>query len=222
MSHRIVLADDHQLVRSGLRALLERQGDLAVVGEVGDGREAVRSARELQPALVVMDVEMPGLNGIEATRQIASEVDGVRVLCLSMHSSRRFVEAAFEAGAAGYLLKDSATDELVRAIRTVLTGRTYVSPGVSDAAVGPFRHGSPAGASVFTLLTGREREVLQLLAEGCSTEEIAARVSLSPKTVYYHREQVMEKLGIRSVAELTRYAIQEGLTPAELAGSTGS
>ncbi len=221
--HRIVLADDHELVRSGLRALLEKQGDLEVVGEVADGREAVRSARELEPELVVMDVEMPGLNGIEATRQIAAEVDGVRVLCLSMHSSRRFVEAAFEAGAAGYLLKDSATDELVRAIRTVLSGRTYVSPAVSDAAIGPLRRrGSPVGASAFTRLTGREREVLQLLAEGCSTEQIATRLHLSPKTVYYHREQVMEKLGIRSVAGLTRYAIEEGLTSVELPPATGS
>ncbi len=220
MSHRIVLADDHQLVRSGLRELLERQGDLAVVGEVGDGREAVRSARELRPELVVMDVEMPGLNGIKATRQIASEVGGVRVLCLSMHSSPRFVEAAFEAGAAGYLLKDSATDELLRAIRAVLTGRTYVSPAVAGAAI--CRRGSPAGETAFTLLTGREREVLQLLAEGCSTREIAKRISLSPKTVYYYREQVMDKLGIGSVAGLTRYAIREGLTPAELADPTGS
>ncbi len=220
MSHRIVLADDHQLVRSGLRALLEQQGDLAVIGEVGDGREAVRSARELRPELVVMDLEMPGLNGVEATRLIVSEVVGAKVLSLSMHSSPRFVEAAFAAGAAGYLLKDSTTEELVRAVRTVLSGRTYVSPAISDAAIG--RRGSPAGASAFTLLTGRERQVLQLLAEGCTTEQIANRLCLSAKTVYYYREQVMDKLAIRSVAGLTRYAIQEGLTPAELADRTGS
>ncbi len=222
VGHRIVLADDHELVRSGLRALLERQGDLAVIGEVGDGRDAVRSARELRPELVVMDVEMPGLNGIEATRQIAVENGGVKVLCLSMHSSPRFVEAAFEAGAAGYLLKDSATDELALAVRTVLAGRTYVSPAVAGAAVGPYRRPGPAVASAFTVLTGREREVLQLLAEGCSTRKIASRLSLSPKTVYSHREQMMEKLGIHSVAELTRYAIQEGLTSIELPGGTGS
>ncbi len=222
MSHRIVLADDHELVRSGLRALLERQGDLAVVGEVRDGRDAVRSARELRPELVVMDVEMPSLNGIEATRQIASEVNGTKVLCLSMHASPRFVEAAFEAGAAGYLLKDSATDELVRAVRTVLAGRPYLSPALAEAAAGALRrHGAPAEASAFTLLTGREREVLQLLAEGCSTSEIASRLCLSAKTVYFHREQMMDKLGIRSVAGLTRYAIEEGLTSIEVPGLTG-
>ncbi len=223
MSHRIVLADDHQLVRSGLRALLEQQDDLAVVGEVRDGRDAVRTARELRPELVVMDVEMPGLNGIEATRQIASQACGVQVLCLSMHSSSRFVEAAFESGAAGYLLKDSAAEELVRAIRTVLSGRTYVSPAVAGAAVGHNRRaGPPAVASAFTLLTGREREVLQLLAEGCSTQEIARRLHMGAKTVYTHREQMMEKLAIRSVAGLTRYAIQEGLTAIELPAPTES
>lgn len=223
LSHRVVLADDHELFRSGLRALLERQEDLAVIGEVQDGRDAVRSARELGPDLVVMDVEMPGLNGIEATRQIVSEASGVRVLCLSMHASSRFVEAAFEAGAHGYLLKDSATDELVRAVRAVLSGRTYVSPAVGAAAVAPYgRNGLPAADSAFTLLSGREREVLQLLAEGCSTSEIASRLCLSPKTIYFHREQMMEKLGIRSVAGLTRYAIQEGLTGLELAGPAAS
>ncbi len=223
MSHRIVLADDHELFRSGLRTLLEKQSDLAVIGEVRDGREAVRSARGLRPELVVMDIEMPGLNGIEATRQIASEVGGVKVLCLSMHSSSRFVEAAFEAGAAGYLLKDSAQEELVLAIRKVLSGQAYVSSALSEAAVGALRrHRSPAGASAFTVLTGREREVLQLLAEGRSTQETASCLCMSPKTVYTHREQMMEKLGIHSVAGLTRYAIREGLTAFEPPGPTGS
>ncbi len=222
-SHRVILADDHELVRSGLRALLERQGNVEIVREIGDGRAAVRSARELRPELVVMDVEMPVLNGIEATRQIASEVKGTKVLCLSMHTSARFVEAAFEAGAAGYLLKDSATNELALAIRTVLSGRTYVSPAIAGAVVGHVRAtDQAAGPSAFTALTGRQREVLQLLAEGRSTEEIASRLFLSPKTVYFHREQMMDKLGIRSVAGLTRYAIQEGLTAIELPGVTGS
>ena len=213
MSHRIVVADGHELFRCGLRALLENRDGLAVVGEVRDGREAVRSACELRPDLVMMAVELPGLNGIEATRQIASEVFEVKVLCLARHDSPRFVEAAFEAGAAGYLLKDSAEEELVRAIRTVLSSRPYVSPAIADAAAFALRrHVSPALASAFTILTEREREVLQLLAEGCSTREIASRICISPKTVYTHREHMMEKLGIHSVAGLTRYAIEEGLT----------
>ena len=218
---RIVLADDHQLVRSGLRALLERQPGLEVVGEAGDGRKAVWAAQDLRPDLVVMDLEMPGLNGIEATRQIASEVQGVKVLCLSMHSSARFVEAAFQAGAAGYLLKDSATDELSRAVDTVLAGRTYVSPAIAGAALGPLLDHAPRSAgTAFSLLTPREREVLQLLAEGRSTREIADRLCVTSKTVYYHRERTMEKLGIHTVAGLTRYAIEQGLTSLEPAGSS--
>ncbi len=216
MSHRILLADDHELVRGGFRALIQSDSDLAVVGEVGDGREAVRAARELQAALVVMDVEMPNLNGIEAARQITAEVDGTKVLCLSMHSSPSLVKAAFEAGAAGYLLKDSAPEELVRAIRTVLAGRTYLSPALADAMAEALRAGPGAQGSAFTRLTGREREVLQLLAEGCSTADIASRLHMSTKTVYTHREQIMDKLDIRSVAGLTRYAIREGLTGVEL------
>ena len=189
MSHSILLADDHELVRSGLRALLERQVDLEVIAEAKDGREAVRLAGDLRPDLVMMDVAMPGLNGIEATRQIGSGVNGVKVLCLSIHSSARFVEAAFAAGAAGYLLKDSATEELVRAVRTVLSGGAYVSPAVSANLVAILQP-PPTGSSAFTRLTGREREVLQLLAEGCSTREIASRLYISPKTVYSHREQI--------------------------------
>ena len=219
---RVLLADDHQLVRGGLRALLERQPGLEVVGEAGDGRKAVWAARDLRPDLVVMDVEMPGLNGIEATRQIVSEVGGVRVLCLSMHGSARFVEAAFEAGASGYLLKDSATEELSLAVDTVLAGRTYVSPAIAGEALDSMLHHArwPAGTA-FSRLTSREREVLQLLAEGRSTREIAGRLCLSLKTVYYHREQLMEKLDIRSVAGLTRYAIEQGLTGVELPAPAG-
>ncbi len=219
--HRVVLADDHELVRSGIRALLEKQGGLQVVGEVSDGRKAVRSARDLKAELVVMDVEMPGLNGIEATRQIVSEIGGVKVLCLSVHSSPRFVEAAFEAGAAGYLLKDSTTDELAQAIATVLSGRTYLSPAIAGAALGPLRRHGTTADSAFSVLTGREREVLQLLAEGRSTGEIAERLCVSSKTVYFHRQQMMGKLGIRSVSGLTRYAIQEGLSGIELPDQGG-
>lgn len=221
-SHGIVLADAHELVRHGIRALLEKQPDLTVIGEAGNGPEAFLSAHELRPELVVMDVEMPGLNGIDTARRIVSEIDGVAVLCLSMHSSSRFVEAAFEAGAAGYLLKDSPEEEFVRAVHTVLSGHTYASPAISDAMVGALRQNDPPeGASAFTLLTGREREVLQLSAEGCSTREIASNLYISPKTVYTHRQHLMEKLDIHSVAGLTRYAIREGLTSSEQVRSAG-
>lgn len=213
MTISVLLADDHEIVLEGIHALLEAQRGIDVVGEVRDGREAVYQARELQPDLVLMDVTMPGLNGIEATRQIVAETDGVRVLCLSMHTDRRFVSAVLAAGASGYLLKDCVAEELARGIREVAAGRSYLSPGVAATVVEDYAaHLSGARTPAVAQLSGREREVLQLLAEGRSTREIADRLHLSIKTVGSHRERIMHKLGIHSVAGLTKYAIRHGMT----------
>lgn len=213
MSISIVLADDHTLFRDGLRALLERQADMTIVGEVDDGAAAVRAAKTQRPELLVMDISMPGLNGIEATRQIAADYPEVKVLCLSMHHDRRYVLAALEAGASGYLLKESALDELTRAIHEIAGGRTYLSPAIASVVVDAFKsEGQSAAFAPFDVLTQREREVLQLLAEGHSTKRVAARLNVSAKTVSTHREHIMKKLDLHSIAELTKYAIREGLT----------
>ncbi len=210
MSHRVLLADDHELFSNGLRELLQQQGDLEVVAEARDGREAVRAARKARPELVLMDLAMPGLNGVEATRRITSEL-GVKVLALSMHREARFVEAALEAGAHGYLLKSSAFEELVAAIRTVLSGSTYLSPAIAGTVVQALRSRPASAETAYSLLSAREREVLQLLAEGLSSKQIAARLGRSPRTVHSHRERIMDKLDVHSLAGLIRYALQEGL-----------
>jgi len=212
MAIKIVLADDHQIVREGLRTILNREPDLEVVAEADDGRTTVRLARELRPQVVIMDIAMPDLNGIEATRQILAECAGVKVIALSMHSDRQFVINMLKAGASGYLLKDCALEELIRAIRAVMRNQTYLSPAISDVVVKDLMQGVSQGDSAFTLLTAREREVLQLLAEGKSTQKIADSLHVSVKTVETHRQQIMRKLEIHSVAELTKYAIREGLT----------
>ena len=216
MSIRVLLVDDHEMFLAGLEALLQRQQDMVVVGQVKDGMEAVKQARATKADVVVMDVSMAGMNGIEATREITSKLPGVKVLCLSMHAERRFVAAALDAGASGYLLKDNSFEELVDAIHTVKCNQVYLCRRVAGTVVEAYRAQRLQGeSSVFSLLTRREREVLQLLAEGRSTKEIAARLSLSLKTVGTHRGHIMEKLSIHSVAGLTKYAIREGLTTAE-------
>lgn len=216
MSIRVLLVDDHEMFLAGLEALLQRQQDMVVVGQVKDGMEAVKQARATKADVVVMDVSMAGMNGIEATREITSKLPGVKVLCLSMHAERRFVAAALDAGASGYLLKDNSFEELVDAIHTVKCNQVYLCHRVAGTVVEAYRAQRLQGeSSVFSLLTRREREVLQLLAEGRSTKEIAARLSLSLKTVGTHRGHIMEKLSIHSVAGLTKYAIREGLTTAE-------
>ncbi len=216
MSLRIILADDHRLLRQGLRALLEDEADFEVVGEAENGHEAVRLCKQLRPDLVVMDVGMPQLNGMEATRQILADNTQVRVLALSMHSDRRFAAGMLQAGAAGYLLKDAALEELVRAIRTVAAGKTYLSPAITEVVMEDYvqRLGAVEGGA-FSVLSAREREVLQALAEGKSTREIAAALHVSVKTIETHRQQIMNKLDIHSVAELTKYAVREGLTSLE-------
>jgi DNA-binding NarL/FixJ family response regulator len=216
MSTRVLLVDDHEMFLAGLDALLNRQQGMEVVGKVKDGMEAVKVARARKPDVVVMDISMAGMNGIEATREITHRLPGVKVLCLSMHSERRFVAAALDAGASGYLVKDNSFEELVGAIRTVKRNQIYLCPTVAGTVVEAYRaQRMEEESSVFSLLTRREREVLQLLAEGRSTKEIAARLGLSLKTVGTHRGHIMEKLSIHSVAGLTKYAIREGLTTAE-------
>jgi DNA-binding NarL/FixJ family response regulator len=210
---RILLADDHNVLRQGLRIMLELEPDMDVVAEVADGRAAVKKARELVPDVVVMDIGMPDLNGIDATRQIMAGLVNSRVLCLSVHRERQLVQAMLEAGASGYLLKTSVRDELIRAVRTVASGETYLSPPITSDVVAHHvrQEGTRDKKCAFAVLTEREREILQLIAEGHHTKIIAGRLHISPKTVLLHRENCMKKLGIDSIASLTRYAIREGI-----------
>jgi DNA-binding NarL/FixJ family response regulator len=213
---RILLADDHQLFRDGLRTLLGQQADMEVVGEAIDGPSAVDAAGRLRPDILLMDISMSGLNGIEATRRILGDGLATRVIMLSMHANQRYVTESLRAGAMGYVLKDSAISELLAAIRTVSRGQRYLSPMLADRVIGEYVDLSGGrGRSAFSTLSSRERQVLQLLAEGTSTKEMAAKLNVSVKTVETHRKQIMDKLGIHSVAELTKYAIREGITPLE-------
>ncbi len=216
MATRVILADDHRILREGLRSLVGSLPGVEVVAEAEDGRTTVELARQHSPHVVVMDIGMPDLNGIEATRQITAENPRVKVIALSMHSDTRYVSAMLQAGASGYLLKDSAFEELARALQTVTANHTYLSPGISHTVVEDYvRHLAVAPSTAKSALSPREREVLQLLAEGHSTKEIADHLHLSPKTADTHRQQIMSKLGLRSVAELTKYAVREGLTSLE-------
>ncbi len=213
MSTRVLLVDDHAIIREGLRSLLEKQPDMEVVADTDDGRKAVEFVRQLSPDIVIMDVTMPGLNGIEATRLIAAESPEVKVIALSIHSQRRFVADMLSAGAAGYILKECLFDELVQAISVVVSGGRYLSPKIAEVVVDDYvKHLSNISDSPLATLTGREREVLQLVAEGKSTKEIAMELHVSTKTIEANRRQIMEKLDVHSVAELTKYAVREGLT----------
>lgn len=213
MSIRIIIADDHKIVRNGLRSLIEKEEGMAVVAEADNGREAVRITQELAPDVVIMDVAMPDLNGIEATRQIIAALPATKMIALSMHADKRYIMEMLKAGASGYILKDSAYEELAIAIRTVLNNRTYICPQVAEIVIGDYvQLAQTTGSSAFSLLSAREREVLQLMAEGCSTASIADRLCISVKTVETYRQHIMEKLNIRNIAELTKYAIREGLT----------
>lgn len=213
---RTLIADDHKIVRDGLRSLLDKHSGIEVVGEAETGRMAVKLTSKLLPDVVIMDIGMPDLNGIEATRQIITDRPGVKVIALSMHSDKRFVSGILKAGASGYLLKDCAFEELARAIQTVLSGRVYLSPQITDVVVDDYvKVTSERDRSALSSLSPREREVLQLLAEGKKTKEIAFDLSLSVKTIETHRQRIMEKLDIHTVAELTKFAIREGLTSLE-------
>ena len=209
----VLIADDHQIVREGLRSLLAKEPWIRVVGEAAEGRTTLRLARELAPDVIIMDVAMPDLNGIEATRQIVAEFPAIRVLALSMHDDRRFVLKMLSAGAKGYLLKDCAFKDLVKAIRVVIANRIYLSSEVADLlAQDDLASATAKESSALQTPSPREREVLQLLAEGGSSHRIAESLHISIKTVETHRAQLMAKLKVRSVAELTKYAIREGLT----------
>jgi len=213
MSIRIIIADDHEIVRNGLCSLIEKEPDFEVIAEADNGRTAVRIVLELAPEVVIMDIAMPDMNGIEAARQIIAALPNTRVIALSMHAERRYVMEMLKAGASGYILKDNAYEELSRAIRTTLTNRTYLSPQISEIVIGDYvKQLQLVNDSVFSLLSPREREVLQLLAEGHSTARIADRLCISVKTVETYRQHIMEKLNIRNIADLTKYAIREGLT----------
>jgi len=211
---RVLLADDHTLVRAGLRKLLESLPDIEVVGEASDGLELLEMAEKLQPQVVLMDIAMPGLNGIEATGRIVKALPGVRVLILSMHQNAEYVRQALRQGAVAYLLKDSAPLELELALKAVLCGETYLSPAVSKGVVSDYVQRLRSDDQPEDLLTPRQREVLQLIAEGHSTKEIARRLDLSVKTVETHRTQLMKQLDIHEVAGLVRYAMRAGLVSA--------
>jgi DNA-binding NarL/FixJ family response regulator len=216
MSVKILLADDHKITRQGLRSLLEKEPDMEVVAEAEEGRTAVRLVRELLPDVVVMDVSMPDLNGMEATHQIVTEHPNVKVIALSIHSDNLFVSEMLKSGASGYLLKDCAFEELASAIHVVVDGKTYLSPAVSGVVIDDYLHHLARTESPSSeVLTDREREVLQLIAEGKSTKQVALKLHISVKTVETHRRQIMSKLNIHTIAELTKYAIRQGLTSLE-------
>ena len=209
MTTRVLLADDHKILRQGLQTLLQNEPDIEVVGQADNGRDAIGLAKELRPDVVIMDVAMPDVGGVGATRELVNAVPTAKVVALSMHSDRRFVTGMLSAGASGYLLKDSAFEELALSIRAVMRGELYLSAGITgvvvDELVGPRLAKEP-------LLSTRETEVLRLLAAGKSTADMARELGVSVKTIETHRRQIMHKLGLHSVAELTKYAVREGLT----------
>lgn len=213
MRTKILLADDHKIVREGLRSILEKELQADVVAQAENGRATLALAREHRPDIVIMDITMPELNGIEAAAQIVQELPGTKIIALSMHSDKKYVSEMLRAGASGYLLKDCAVDELGLAIQVVLSNRIYVSPDVTGVVVSDYlERVGQTRSSIAAKLTVKEREVLQLIAEGHSTKEIASRLSVSIQTIDTHRQHIMEKLDLHSIAELTKYAIREGLT----------
>ncbi len=213
---KIVVVDDHGIVREGLRLLCEQQDDVEMIDEAADGREAVELVRKLKPNVVIMDVSMPGLNGIEATRQIVKENPDTRVLALSAHSNKRFVTDMFKAGALGYILKDSLAGELIRAIHAIMAEQRYLCPKIAKIIVNGYIHAGESKAErSLDRLTGKERELLQLLVENKSSKEAARLLHIGVKTIDARRREIMNKLGISGIAELTKFAIREGLTSIE-------
>ncbi len=210
MSIKIIIADDHKIMRDGLRNMLDKEPGMEVVAEAKNGREALRLAEQLRPDILLMDISMDDLNGIDATRSLVGKGLGTRVVALSMHADKRFVAGMFEAGAMAYLLKECSYEELIQAIRQVMSGRTYLCSMISGVMIRDYiqrmRKNEPS------LLSPREKEILQLMAEGSTTKRIADQLKVSVKTVETHRQHIMDKLNIYSIAELTKYAIKEGIT----------
>jgi DNA-binding NarL/FixJ family response regulator len=216
MSIRILLADDHKIMREGLRSLLEKQPDMEVVAEAEDGPRAVQLARQLLPDVVIMDITMPGLNGIVAARQIMAQAPDVKVIALSMHSDKRFVMEMLKTGASGYLLKECAFEELARAINAVVAGHTYLSPEITGLVIDAGRYyWGETEPTALSILSRRELEVIKLIAQGKGTRQVASALRLNTKTIESHRRRIFKKLGIDNVAELTLWAIREGLVTIE-------
>jgi DNA-binding NarL/FixJ family response regulator len=216
MTIRILIADDQQLFRDGLRALIERENDMDVVAEAENGREAIELAKDAKPDLIVMDINMPDLNGIDATQVICKELPDIKLIALSIHSTQKFVSEMIRAGASGYIVKHCAFKELAMAIRTVSEGKPYLCTEILSTVMDEFASNSPSGQlTVFSALSTREREVMQLVAEGMKSEEIASHLFISVKTVSSHRRHIMKKLNLKSQTDITRYAISEGLISSE-------
>jgi DNA-binding NarL/FixJ family response regulator len=212
----VVLADDHPIVRQGLRTLLEAEGDFAVIGEEADGLKVVELVERLRPNVLLLDVRLPGLNGLEITRQMVQRALPTRIVILSMHANETYVLEALRHGAAGYILKDATPTEMLKAIREVTAGRRYLSPALSERAIDAYAEkAQTAPVEAYETLTTREREILQLAAESTSLGEIAARLGISPRTVETHRENLMRKLGLQSQTDLIRYALRRGILPLE-------
>jgi len=212
----VVLADDHPIVRQGLRTLLEAEGDFAVIGEEADGLKVVELVERLRPNVLLLDVRLPGLNGLEITRQMVQRALPTRIVILSMHANETYVLEALRHGAAGYILKDATPTEMLKAIREVTAGRRYLSPALSERAIDAYAEkAQTAPVEAYETLTTREREILQLAAESTSLSEIAARLGISPRTVETHRENLMRKLGLQSQTDLIRYALRRGILPLE-------
>ena len=207
---RILVADDHGIARQGLKALIEKQPDMKVVAQAQDGRMALQLAGELSPDIIIMDISMPELNGIEATRLVLAENPRIRVVILSMHSDKQIVREALRAGALAYVLKSHVFDELLKAIQAATANDYYLSPQIADVVIDDYTRSSDAAASAG--LTGRERQILQMLAEGQTAKQIALHLGISAKTAHANRRKIRDKLGLKSTADLVKYAIREGLT----------
>jgi DNA-binding NarL/FixJ family response regulator len=211
---KVIVADDHTIVRKGLCAILEGETDIEVVGEAEDGREAIKKVEQFQPDVVLLDITMPILNGLEATRQLSKRFPKLKILILTMHDNEEYVFETLRAGASGYLVKRSAPNELISAIQAVYSGGSFLSPAISKRVIDEYVRGGPKKVKEdeeYGKLTEREREILQLIAEGRANREIAELLNISIKTVESHRSHIMEKLNIRNIAELTQYAIRKGL-----------
>ena len=208
MGIRVLLADDHTMVRQALRELMEKEQDISVVAEAKDGVEALALTQKFSPDIVIMDVGMPEMNGIEATKRLFAEQSGIKVVALSAHADKRFIIGMLEAGASGYIIKEEAGSELLRAIRNVMEGQTYLSPQITTLVVESLRGN---GKTAHPILAPREQQVLQLLAGGLTSPEIGLRLCIASSTVDVHRRNIMRKLGVRGIAELTKYAVREGM-----------